>query len=75
VLADGSKERAMARKAKAKQGRGNKPYKVYTRPELYEEERPFATWLLRAGILGSMLAIATVFRQPLRDALLSMFGA
>ena len=65
----------MARKASTKQGKGNKPYKVYTRPELYEEERPFATWLLRAGILGSMIAIAAVFRQPLHDALLSMFGA
>jgi hypothetical protein len=75
VLADGLKERAMARKAGTKQGKGNKPYKVYTRPELYEEERPFATWLLRAGILGSMIAIAAVFRQPLHDALLSMFGA
>jgi hypothetical protein len=64
-----------AQKAKAKQGRGNRPYKVYTRPELYEEERPLATWLLRASILGSMLAIAAVFRQPLHDALLSVFGA
>jgi hypothetical protein len=48
---------------------------VYTRPELYEEDRPFATWLLRAGILASMLAIAAVFRQPLHDALRSVFGA
>ncbi len=65
----------MARKANTKQARATSPAKVYTRPELYEEERPFATWLLRAGILGSMLAIAAVFRQPLHDALLSMFGA
>lgn len=65
----------MARKADSKKGRGNKPYKVYTRPELYEAERPFATWLLRGAIVGSMLVIAVVFRQPLHEALASVFGA
>ncbi len=65
----------MARNANSRKGRGNKPYKVYTRPELYQEDRPLATWLLRAGILLSMLVIAVVFRQPLRDALTTVFKA
>jgi hypothetical protein len=59
----------MARRQHNRKGGGNKPYKVYTRPELYEQERPVATWLLRAGIVLSMLAIAAVFRQPLHEAL------
>ncbi len=63
----------MARKQHNRKGKGgNKPYKVYTRPELYEEDRPVATWALRAGIVLSMLAIAAVFRQPLHDALFAV---
>jgi len=65
----------MARKQHNPKGKSSKPYKVYTRPELYEDDRPFATWLLRAGIVLSMLAIAAVFRQPLHEALAMVFRA
>ena len=66
----------MARKQSNRKGKlGNKPYKVYTRPELYDEDKPLATWLLRAGIVLSMLAIAAIFRQPLHDALVLVFKA
>lgn len=63
----------MARKQHNRKGRGNKPYKVYTRPELYEDDKPLSTWLLRAGIVLSMVVIAAVFRQPLHDALTTVF--
>jgi hypothetical protein len=49
--------------------------KIYTRPELYEAERPAYTWALRLGIVLTMLGVAAVFRQPLHAALSSVFGA
>jgi hypothetical protein len=50
-------------------------YKVYTRPELYEADRPAATWALRIGIVLTMLGIAAVFRQPLHEAVRGVFGS
>jgi hypothetical protein len=49
-------------------------YKVYTRPELHDVERPAATWVVRIGIVLTMLGIAAVFRQPLRDAVSGVLG-
>ena len=60
--------------AKAKGGKGNGAYKVYTRPELYEDERPLATWLVRIAIVMSMVGIGMVFRQPLHDVVFSVLG-
>ena len=64
------KPKTTVRKSKAA-GR----YKVYTRPELYEAERPAATWVLRVGIVLTMVIIALLFRQPLHQALVSALGA
>ena len=50
-------------------------YAVYTRPELYDENRPAATWVVRIGIVLTMLGIAVVFRQPLHDAVRGVFGS
>jgi hypothetical protein len=44
-------------------------YKVYTRPELYEAERPIATRLLKAAILLAMTAIVAALHRPLLAAL------
>lgn len=65
----------MKPKSKGGKSKAGGRYKVYTRPELYEVERPAATWVLRVGIVLTMLVIALVFRQPLHQALLSVIGA
>ena len=58
-------------------GGGKAParYKIYTRPELYEDSRPLATWVVRLGIVLTMLGMVAVFRQPLHAAITSVFGA
>ena len=49
--------------------------KIYTRPELYDVERPAATWALRIGIVLTMLGIAVVvFRRPLHEAVSGILG-
>jgi hypothetical protein len=50
-------------------------YKVYTRPELHETDRPAATWALRIGIVLTMLGMLAIFRQPLRAAVSGVFGS
>jgi hypothetical protein len=80
-----SKERQMARNATGRTGKAKgdtvprngarkSAYKVYTRPELYEDERPLVTWLVRIAIVISMLGIGAVFRQPLHEVVASVFG-
>jgi hypothetical protein len=69
-----SKERQMKPKTKVRKSKGAGRYKVYTRPELYADDRPAATWLLRIGIVLTMLGIALVFRQPLHQAFVSVLG-
>jgi hypothetical protein len=54
-------------KRNTKRGR----YEVYTRPELYEADRPLATRLLKAAILLAMAAILAAFHRPLLAALAS----
>lgn len=44
-------------------------YEVHTRRELYPDERPLMTWVLRAGIVLAMLLIAGIFRKALMAAL------
>ncbi|MDE0854648.1 MAG: hypothetical protein OSA97_09525 [Nevskia sp.] len=65
----------MKRKPAAAKSKGGSRYKLYTRPELYEDPRPVATWIVRLGIVLSMLGMAAVFRQPLHAAIASVFGA
>ena len=50
-------------------------YKIYTRPDLYEDQRPVATWAVRLGIVLTMLGMVAIFHQPLHAALNSVFGA
>ena len=65
----------MKPKTKGGKSKAGARYKVYTRPELYEDERPAATWVVRIGIVLTMLVIALVFRQPLHQAFMSVLGA
>jgi hypothetical protein len=68
------KRKPVAGKSKAK-GKAAAGSRIYTRPELYERERPAATWAVRLGIVLTMLVMALVFRQPLHAAISSVFGA
>jgi len=63
-----SKERPVKRKTK----RGGR-YEVYTRPELYEADRPGATWLVRIAIVLAMVSMAVALRGPLLLALSNTF--
>ncbi len=65
----------MKRKPVAGKSKSAGRYKVYTRPELYDEQRPVATWAVRLGIVLSMLGMVAIFRQPLHAAITSVFGA
>ncbi len=65
----------MKPKAAARKSKGMERSRLYTRPELYEPERPAATWALRLGIVLTMLGMAAVFRQPLHAAFAAVFGA
>jgi hypothetical protein len=64
------------RKGRAKGGnaKASSAYKVYTRPDLYEQDRPFATWLVRIAIVVSMVGIGAVFRQPLHEMVAAVLG-
>ena len=64
----------MKRKSVAGKSKGATRYKVYTRPELYDDQRPLTTWAVRLGIVLSMLCMVAVFRQPLHAAIASVFG-
>ncbi|MDR3417404.1 MAG: hypothetical protein P4L83_14595 [Nevskia sp.] len=49
-------------------------YQVYTKPELYEEDRPAGSWVVRAGVALTALGMMAVFRQPLHALLAAVFG-
>jgi len=65
----------MKRKPVAGKSKGAGRYKIYTRPDLYEDQRPVATWAVRLGIVLTMLGMVAIFHQPLHAALTSVFGA
>ena len=65
----------MKRKPVKGKSKGVGRYKIYTRPDLYEDQRPMATWAVRLGIVLTMLGMVAIFHQPLHAALTSVFGA
>jgi hypothetical protein len=48
-------------------------YEVYTRPDLYDVDRPASTWLLRIAIILAMAGMIAALRRPLLAALASAF--
>jgi hypothetical protein len=44
-------------------------YEVYTRPELYDVDRPGATWLVRIAIILTMVCMVAALHRPLLSAL------
>lgn len=62
-----SKERPVKRKAK------RRGYEVYTRPDLYDADRPGATWLVRIVIVLTMVGMIAALHRPLLDALAAAF--
>ena len=60
----------MAVKKKSK----NRPrYQVYTRPELYETDRPGMTWLVRIAIILAMITMVVALRRQILAALITAF--
>jgi hypothetical protein len=47
-------------------------YEVYTRPELYEDERPHLSWPAKIGIAVAMTAMLASLHTPLYSALTSL---
>lgn len=44
-------------------------YELYTRPELYDTDRPGATWLVRIAIILTMVCMIVALHRPLLTAL------
>lgn len=68
--ADSATVQGMAVKQKSKNGTR---YKVYTRPELYEVDRPGVTWLVRIAIVLTMVSMLAALHRPLLAALSGAF--
>jgi len=48
-------------------------YEVYTRPDLYEADRPVATRLLKAAIVLAMAGMLIALHRPLMTALAALW--
>jgi hypothetical protein len=53
--------------------RHGRRYEVYTRPDLYDMDRPGSTWLLRIAIILAMAGMVAALHRPLLAALTSAF--